>query len=29
MTLAALYLILMLCAVQLLRGARVLSGPAE
>lgn len=29
MTLAAIYLILMLCAVQLLRGARIVSGPAE
>lgn len=29
MTLAAIYLILMLCAVQLLRGARIVSGPDE
>lgn len=29
MTLTAIYLILMLVAVQLLRGARVVSGPDE
>ncbi len=29
MTLAAIYLILMLCSVQLLRGARIVSGPSE
>lgn len=29
MTIAAIYLILMLCAVQLLRGARIVSGHDE